>query len=1116
MNSETKGLPPLSPSTLTGFLGCEYQTYLNMPTRREKLKAHKRPPRLKLLQERGERHEEGVLARIERDVSDVVTIEDAGFSVDQRALKTIAAMRAGHKVIYQGCLASDGWRGYPDFLIRVDDPTGTWDWSYEVFDAKLAKNPEPRHIYQLLFYTQELERIQGVRPDRMHLIVGSGETKTFEPGDFSAYAERIRSAFVERYQQLAAGAKPAYPYPVSACDFCEWWQFCEEKRRADDHLSLTAGLQRGQGFQLEGAGIHTVLMLAEARPSELEIGLKRETLAGLHAQAGLQVNSRGLERPLHELLRPEHDRGLGRLPAPSPGDVFFDFEGDPYWGDEGLEYLFGTVYRDDDDWEYLPIWGTDRGEERKATEQWIDWITGRLEKHPDLHIFHFNSYEPSALKALTQRHATREDELDQLLRRKVFVDLYSIAKQTARVGVESYGLKSIEAVYEYKRNRELDGIGSLWRWQNFQLDGERKWLDDLASYNEDDCRSTFELFKWLTARRPDAEAEFNLTLKSLEPLPEKESGDRARLVQERTDELHERLLAGLPDNESEDTDEQSILRLAFALVGYHRREQKPGWWEYFERLTKMPAELIEEDGDALAGLQLTETDLDAKTWEFRYPRQEHKMKPEGTATDPFTERSMTIDELDDRATRITVKMGRKKPEEPPTALVPTGPRRTEAQEDALFAFADRIDREGLDRAGPGLDLLMRRPPRLLGDAPPLKTGHVDMETLTEQVAALDRSALVVQGPPGTGKTYEGSHVAVRLMERGLKVGVSSNSHAAIENFLKACDEAADKTGRDFRGWHKGGGYESARISAVKEPTEDNLSQQLHAGTAWYWANADAEESVDVLFIDEAGQVSLADAIAVAQGTKNLVLLGDPQQLPHISQATHPFGAGESALEHMLGDSKTIPADRGVFLDKSWRMHPELCEFVSGTMYDGRLMAEPKCANQRVASTGLSGTGIRMIAITHEGNRSSSIEEAKVVAAEVQALLKDGVFTDRDGNESALSLDNILVVAPYNAQVRCLKEHLPDGARVGTVDKFQGQQAPVVIFSMASSSGDDVSRGLRFLLSSNRLNVAISRAQALAVVVCAPALLNVRCERVEDMKLVNLLCRVADEALGLNP
>jgi uncharacterized protein len=394
---------------------------------------------------------------------------------------------------------------------------------------------------------------------------------------------------------------------------------------------------------------------------------------------------------------------------------------------------------------------------------------------------------------------------------------------------------------------------------------------------------------------------------------------------------------------------------------------------------------------------------------------------------------------------------------------------------------------------------------------------VDIASLAEQVRGLDRSALVVQGPPGTGKTYTGARVALRLMQHGLKVGVMATSHKAINNFLRACDEAADETGMEFRGWRKpasGGGednYSSARIHCEKAPDETEGPVRLHAATAWWWAHEDAAASVDVLFVDEAGQVSLADAIAVSRGARSVVLLGDPQQLAHVSQGTHTIGSGVSVLEHVLDGAHTIPPDKGVFLDVSWRMHPAVCDFVSRTMYDGRLAAEPDCERQRIDSPGPSGTGLRMIGVEHEDNRGRSVEEAQEVARQVGALLAGGTYTDRHGRTRPLTLRDIMVVAPYNAQVRCLREHLPEGAFVGTVDKFQGQEAPVVFFSMATSTGDDISRGMSFLFSRNRLNVAISRAQALAVVICSPDLLTAHCSTVDDMRLVNLLCQVADES-----
>ena len=268
---------------------------------------------------------------------------------------------------------------------------------------------------------------------------------------------------------------------------------------------------------------------------------------------------------------------------------------------------------------------------------------------------------------------------------------------------------------------------------------------------------------------------------------------------------------------------------------------------------------------------------------------------------------------------------------------------------------------------------------------------------------------------------------------------------------------------------------------------------------------------DYLFIDEAGQVALADAVATSPCARNLVLLGDPQQLPHVTQGIHPGGVGVSVLEHLLGEAVTVPPDRGLFLERTWRMHPDVCGFISELAYEGRLRAAEVCAVQRIDSAGLAGTGLRYLPVEHTGNAQQSPEEAALIATEVRKLLASGSFVDCAGVRRTLTPEDILVVAPYNMQVRCLLSVLPDGVEAGTVDKFQGREAPVVFFSMATSSGEEIPRGLDFLFSRNRLNVAISRARALAVLVCSPRLLETRCRTVEQMRLVNGWCRFVELA-----
>ena len=1102
-----------SPTALNRFLGCEHRTYLDMLERRGTLTGERRPANLTVMLERGDAFEAEVLEQMRAEGRRVVSIKRTG-TRDERAQRTVEAMREGVDVIHQGCFAIGESVGYPDFLVRIEEPSSLGDWSYEVHDAKLGAHPRPAYIFQLLFYTEALEQLQGHPPPRMHLILGNGERPGFGPAEFEAYARRIEAAFRERRAELEADASPAYPYPVADCDYCPWWAHCRDRRRADDHISLVANLQRRQGLLIEEHGIHSVAELAHTDEATAIDGLSQDTLLALRAQADLQLRSRGLTTPLHELLQPEYERGLGRLPAASPGDVYFDFEGDPNWGEGGLEYLFGSVFVDGaGDPEYLPLWAETREHEKDALERWIDWITERLDRDPGLHVYHYNAYEPTALKALVARHATREAELDVLLRRRVFVDLYGVTRQTIRAGVESYGLKGIERLYDFQRAPELhDAVGSLVRWQQFLDTGDHDLLHQIGLYNRDDCLSTRALCAWLRDRRPEAEAEFGVVIDELAPAPPHELSEAALAREARTEALRPALLAGLPDDETQDVPDQRARRLAFTLTGYHVHEAKPAWWAHFDRQTKTAAQLTHEDGDAMGGLTETSRTQVKRSFhhELTFPSQEHKIGP-GKATDALAGTQVNVVDVDEARGVVTISRGVGSTQPLPVVLGPGTPYNVDHQIDAVFELAENVAARGLQRSGIGRDLLLARAPRLKPGTPGLHDGPVDLDELTAQVKGLDDSVLVIQGPPGAGKTYTGARLALALMRSGKTVGVFATGHKAIDNFCAAVDEAADETGDEFRGWRRDGDYESDRIHDAKDLDDSDGPVRLHAATAWWWSRPEARGSVDVLLVDEAGMVSLADAVAVGRGARSMVLLGDPQQLAHVSQGSHPFGSGASVLQHLLGDADTIAPDRGVLLDVSWRMHPDLCDFVSRTMYDGRLRAQAQCAAQRIDSAGLSGTGLRMFKVAHVGNRGRSAQEAQVIADQIDVLLRSGRFTDRDGAVRPLTLDDILVVAPYNAQVRCLTQALPPGARVGTVDKFQGQQAPVVFFSMATSSADDANRGMGFLFSRNRLNVAISRAQALAVIVCSPQLLRARCTTVEDMRLVNMLCLAADEA-----
>nr|MBA2332364.1 DNA2/NAM7 family helicase [Actinomycetota bacterium] len=533
------------------------------------------------------------------------------------------------------------------------------------------------------------------------------------------------------------------------------------------------------------------------------------------------------------------------------------------------------------------------------------------------------------------------------------------------------------------------------------------------------------------------------------------------------------------------------------LLDYHERERKTVWWAFFDRLEKTTEELL-EDADSISGLeQVSERVRVDRSWAYtlRFPAQEHKLGQGQQTFDPRTRRAPgEILELDREARRLVLKRGRSFDEvELPEALIPGRPYDTDDQEDAL----ERLGRSLLGGGGryPALESVLERRPFERS----IQT--TDLDEMKALVRSLDGRHLVIQGPPGSGKTWTSGRLIADLIARGKTVGVASTSHKAIHNLLAAVEEAAGEIGLAFRGLKKASGgnpesfYEGANVENVTSG-EDCVDCDLAAGTAWLFSNERHDATLDYLFIDEAGQVSLADAIAMGTAARNLVLVGDPLQLDQVLQGTHPPGSDASVLKHLLGEHVTVPADRGLFLERTFRLHPDVCRYISEEFYEGRL--EP--AEVARARTTPLGTGLRFLPVPHEGRRQESPEEVEVVRVEVERLLGAGV-----------PAGELMVVSPYNAQVNALKAALPEAVRVGTVDKFQGQEATVVLYSLASSSGEEVPRGLEFLLSRNRLNVAISRARCLAYLVCSPRLLEVNARSIGQMRLANALCRLVDLA-----
>jgi predicted RecB family nuclease len=1137
----------LSASDLINFLECEHLTRLDLEA------ASGRPPAeptradtAELLARKGDEHEATLLEAMRAGGRAVLAIDTTLPVVESRA-QTLSAMRDGAPLIHQAALGNGRWRGYADFLERVDGvQSKLGQFAYEPADAKLARQVKPRHVLQLCVYAELVELIQGAQPEHVHVLLGSGERVGLRLAEFSAYFRRIRDHFAERLDQ---GLADTYPLPVEHCGLCRWSDVCDRRWLDDDHLSLVANIRRDQLVRLEQRGITTVAGLAEAadddRPARMGVG----AFERLRQQARLQKLEERTHELRHELLPPEEGRGFALLPEPSEGDVFFDIEGDPFYED-GLEYLWGVAYREDGAERFRAFWGRDRPQEKGAFEEFIDFVRERRAHYPDMHVYHYAPYEPTALKRLMGLHATREEEVDQLLRGNVLVDLYRVVEQALRISRPSYSLKHVELFYMPEREASVtDGEDSILKFEEWLDTQEQALLDWIEHYNREDCISTLRLRDWLLDRRDEAIGKFAVDI-PWRPVGGIALDEATREHDEKVAALEEALWRGLPEelDPAELSEAQRSFWLMGHLLSYHRREDKPVWWQLFARFDMSEEELTELDTEAIGslvpqgGLSRLPPPSQSYAQRLSFPPQEQKLAL-GEFLDPFTvkrdpdtgspnPRSPTaweILELDEAHGELSIRVGPHSTDKPlPRALIPGTPYFTTDQRAALLELAGTVLDHGVPASGPyraARHILARELPRssAVPAGGPLQEGGHDLGRTLAVARGLEESYLFVQGPPGSGKTYTGAQLAIELLNQGKRVGVTAPSHKAICNLLAEIELHA-RADPPWRGLKKGAG-DNEFVSEREQPVIGNSNSQadflgdsapeLLAGTAWLWSREDMRQAVDYLVIDEAGQVSLADALAMATAADNVILLGDPLQLAQVSQAVHPKGTGVSVLEHLLGREATVPANRGVFLDRTRRMHPDITTFVSEAVYEGKLSSENFTATQRIEARGeLTGTGVRALMVDHDGNTRSSPEEAKLVADHIAELVGAN-YTLADGSTRPLTAADVMVVAPYNAQVRCLREHLDRASlsdvAVGTVDKFQGQQAAVVFFSMATSSGEEIPRNVEFLYSRNRLNVAVSRAKCLAVLVCSPRLLSIRCRTVEQMRLVNALCLLVEMA-----
>lgn len=1080
----------LTATDLVRHTGCPHATSLEIARLAGQVESAAVDPMMQLLGVKGNEHEKRYLDFLKTRHKDLVEIHRASSDETRNASVALTreAMDKGVSCIYQAALQSDRWFGVVDFLRRVELPSKLGSWSYEIVDTKLSRTFTVSALVQLGVYAELLTEIQGIPPQYLHVITGNFNKNSAEDAqesfrylDMAALLKRLRADF----EAFTATPLTTEPSPVQACTRCQWLPRCEDQWRAQDDLSLVAYMRADHRQDLRESGISTVAQLANATVEDLPRSIGAASRQRLIEQAALQIQERETGVPLFQLLPPTEGLGLLKLPPPSPGDLYLDFEGHPLaLNGEPLEYLCGIGARDGS---FEALWAHSEQEEEELLRGLLARIMERWEKYPDMHVYHYASYEGTAIKRLVQKYLVGEHALDEILRHGRLVDLYTITRQGIRISKESYSIKKLEAFYRGNERSEksevADALASVIAYEQWMHEPNDTILQELYAYNKDDVDSTRELHQWLEERRSELEGhhgELPRHLDEKQPdVPKPIDIEQGNLAQQLT-EKGEKLLSH--------------------IVTWHRREEKPGWWQVF-RYADLDDSAIEDDPSAVGGLSQPEP-VGGKTWKLSFPPQDTKLSvgDDVLDVDSATKVGKIVEIEPDKGYLLLDASARFTPGEV-RGLIPQGPLSTRVHQDALARLATNHI-AGQNSAG--ARLLRRATPANLTSFP----HEAQRERLHRVGTTLQGEILAVQGPPGSGKTSEGAELIRQLIKKGLKVGVTANSHAVIAHLLQSVGLPAV---------HKSGKVTTSELR-ITTSNEDALAatliERLVGGTSWMWARPEFANSVDVLVIDEAGQYSLANALAVSQAAHSLVLLGDPQQLSQPIQGVHPGDAKLSVLEYWLNGEHTMPVDRGIFLDTTFRMHPLITSFVSTMAYDGRLQCadELRLDLQKIEGGEISGSGLRFQGVSHVGRTSRSPEEAEIVA-NIWKALQSSHFVNAQGERKKIAEEDVLIVSPYNAQVAEIRRRLPE-ARVGTVDKFQGQQAPVVIYSMASSSAETAPRGFSFLYDLHRFNVAISRAQAMTIVVANPRLAEGLPNKLDDIGALNAFCHYLDSSTHL--
>ena len=1111
----------ISAYSLINFNECNHKTYLDFIKTPSKFKKNI-DPWLKTIQEKGKQFEANYIKNLEQkiDVYKIPEFRDkSGKIIREQKIdetKNVLLVKK-NKYVYGGALLYDGFSGNPDLIVKNEFTN-----NYEPWDIKSGMSLKPIHILQICHYSFLLSKTLDQPIVNGKIILRDGTKEEIEVKKYIDYYLNLQDSlfkFIDRKEEglISKGS------PCQSCMLCNYKNFCSDQWKSEDNLNQLFNISKSEISIIEGEGINKIQKLSSKKEGFKIEGIDPFKMNILIRQAKLKKLKNNTKRPQYELLKKdkkynqlliktEIKNGFELLPEKNDMDIYFDIEGSPVFYDEktsrmGLEYIFGLNVPDNGKRIFKYFESRNKKEEEESFKKLIDYLFFHLKNNPGSHVYHYAPYEVSAIKKLSTQFGKREAKVDWLLKENKFIDLYNVVRNEIITSEGDLKLKTLEYFYNFKREENvISGQDSLVAFENYLNSNDENILAEIIKYNEKDVNSTYELHKWLlTLRDPSIPWSIKASSNDIDMLQYNEE------IQQEKD--NEKILELLNKKIGPEFN-QDLFR---GILNFNRRDQKPEWWRYFDRRDSYEEIDFIKDNECIGGLILISKFSEEKNVfiEFKFPIQETKMN-KGPVYDQNGITVGQIINIDLQKRLITIKKSTKY-EGLPSSLLPKTAVNSKSLDKAVNNFINELSND-IQKFSPITDMLIKKESRYVKK---LNTGskNLSFEVIKKRILNLDKSMIVIQGPPGTGKTYTSGRLIAELISKGNTVGITSNSHEVIHNLIHSVEKWGTEMKVDIRGVKKiSNGQTLPDFKYTEGKVKLNFSDiekyNLVSGTAWLFAALSNEKAgiklFDYLFIDEAGQMSLSKVVASTINSDNVVLIGDHMQLPQPLQGVHPPGSELSILEHITEGKFTVTEKEGVLLDKTYRMHSNISNIISEKFYDNKLVSDPQNDNQLLDNDDfLFSSGVHFIDINHKGSYAQNNEEAEYIKKLCAKLLTLN-WKNKEGKINKVSPKDIMIVSPFNAQVHLLKEKLPEINKIGTIDKFQGQESAVVIISYSSSSPENISessggRGAKFLFDYKRLNVAISRAKVSSIVILNKNLLDYPCSTIEEMKSLNYFC-----------